>query len=287
MRASSGLGDLLAQHQVLGVAVLPAAAAVTTSLALLARAGRSPGMSPARLENITFDSFAAVAALGQTLLVSDLHQDGGVLELYCHPDDAPGDAPGNDPDARASQRVFCAEVRAPAGQRPLPGALQSLAQDLTTPLDPAAFYDACLAGGGNYGPDFRLIAALRQGPGAALAELRRPDAALRDKPFGPGRDIPVLDACFQVAFAALGEGVVPMVPLSIGALDCWQDLTRESALWCHVLRRAQTDTGATFDLTVMQSSGAVVLRATGLEMRRRAAANSDKLGGKRALKAGR
>ncbi|MGO1117059.1 type I polyketide synthase [Rhodovibrionaceae bacterium A322] len=260
LSADENLTALLAQHQVLGKAVLPAAAAITSSLALLSDL-ELPATEPSDLilQNLSFDSFAPLARLEDTVLVSQQQNSGVALQLLLA---------GGDKDSQDSDVLFSATAGPADGSAPAKGSPETMAQSLTDSIDPASFYETCQKGGGSYGPAFQLLEEIRQGDGEALARLGRGNREKSDEAFGADAAIAVLDACLQTSFAAVAEGVVPMVPLSIGRVQCWGELSHHSTLYCHVLRQQEQDDRVRLDLSVMTPAGDLLLKADGLVMRR-------------------
>jgi acyl transferase domain-containing protein/SAM-dependent methyltransferase/acyl carrier protein/NADP-dependent 3-hydroxy acid dehydrogenase YdfG len=127
-----------------------------------------------------------------------------------------------------------------------------------------AFYAACSARGLNYGPAFRAIRALELGDCRAAAELE----------FAQGIDAAtsgvvhpaLLDACLQVAAAAGGPTLRPLLPIAIERLELPAAFPHR--LYCRAAARtAQGDGSLVADLGLYDRGGRCFGRVMGLVCR--------------------
>ncbi|MEV4135113.1 SDR family NAD(P)-dependent oxidoreductase [Dactylosporangium sp. NPDC049742] len=186
----------LRDHQVRGIAVLPAAAVLD---AALVAARRVLGDDAVTLHDVEFVRMAAVAEHAATetlqLVLTPEAGTGGSFELF----DRDGDAGGTAWSPLAKGAYGAAPEGTPTGDLDAARARCTGAQDV------AAHYAGLSAAGLEYDGAFRGIDELWHAPGEAVARLRVPAGpAAGDDPYAVHPA--VLDSCLQVLAAAAGIG---------------------------------------------------------------------------------
>ncbi|MBI2374776.1 MAG: SDR family NAD(P)-dependent oxidoreductase [Deltaproteobacteria bacterium] len=137
---------------------------------------------------------------------------------------------------------------------------------LGPPQPVESFYEALTARGLDFGPSFRGLISIRSGT-EALGEAELPlgvELRTDEHPVHPV----LLDACFQILGSALGlEPGVLYLPVGIERFEARACSTRR--LWAHA-RRLGASEGELLrgELTIFESSGRVVARAFGIELKR-------------------
>ena len=161
-----------------------------------------------------------------------------------------------------------ARVRRGSGTVPEVAAHDSGANEVV--LDALAFY-ARLAGlGAAFGPRFRGILSVRGGRGRAVAEVLLPEERTEgEKPFASP---PLLDACLQVAAAALldqqADAGVLLLPVALERAWCAEARGRR----LHVVAVARSldrvaQEGVVFDLRATDETGSCVMALDGFHLR--------------------
>lgn len=160
--------------------------------------------------------------------------------------------------------------------------LETIRSRCIAATDLEQYYATMKEYGGDFGPRFRAIAAVRVGQHEALGELRLPvseGATAASYRIHPA----LLDACFQLAPAAIGVGGElgsnrdAYVPIGIAALRVYQHGLSE--VFCHFSVPGNTVRGqsvVTCTLTLFDADGGIVAEVEQLSIRRvsRAALNT-------------
>ncbi|MEM9553544.1 MAG: beta-ketoacyl synthase N-terminal-like domain-containing protein [Acidobacteriota bacterium] len=241
----------LADHQVFGEEVAPAAFHLAFVLAAASRLEGSPGV----LERVFFPQALR--------LRSDLHCD-----LTCSPT-----APGTWSFRFSSLKVDESWLHHAAGTLatapPRSGASSQLAllqRRYRTRLDTERFYGRLQEAGIELGSTFRRIAELSLGRDEALARLTPFAAAEPEMPFHPA----LLDACFQTLAAALLEAsptARAVLPYSLGRFEL--HAPARGQLWCHADLHGPPVPGDDVlgDLQIFDDEGRRVARIEALRLR--------------------
>jgi amino acid adenylation domain-containing protein len=220
----------LAQHLVEGQPILPASAYVEMALAAF------PGQAIEALDITTPLRLPENAPTHLHTIATD-----GTFRILSHRPEDPAAAPV----IHASGRL------APRAAPPAPPIATA-----DTPLDADALYAALAERGIQHGPAFRLLGAIRRGPGIATATLAAGPADARFL-LHPA----LLDAAFQlVAAAVAAEAGATLVPGGIGHVA----LHRRPGASPRVVVTAQAEgDGITADLLLIDDQG-VALEVRGL-----------------------
>ena len=135
-------------------------------------------------------------------------------------------------------------------------------QKRLTPANSAEHYQRCQAKGIEYGSSFRGIQKLWRGDGEALGQIQLPggaaDPAYRLHPA-------LLDACFQVIFAALPPSNAAIVPVGWERLRLYR---RPAQIWSYVQIRHHSSSVVTADLSLVDRAGHVIAHIEGLSAKR-------------------
>jgi acyl transferase domain-containing protein/NADPH:quinone reductase-like Zn-dependent oxidoreductase/acyl carrier protein/NADP-dependent 3-hydroxy acid dehydrogenase YdfG len=260
----------LADHQICGRVILPAAAYVEMALA---GAHHLFGEGPHSVESLLLQEALQLDFSTPTSVQVIFHsKDGGsvAFEIFS--------APGDDQDADA---VWTRHVvgRVAKGAKLETAELETL--DLQAVLDrctelvnPETLYQSLNEQGCEFGPAFRNIGVLRRGRAETLAEITLPES-LRSE-VTPHRFHPAsLDACFQAAAQTLpyeanttAKGEV-LLPVNIERIQLFRDVP--PALWSHARLRGTTDPEAsafTVDVKVYDRKGRAFGEIAGLQLKR-------------------
>ncbi len=251
----------LAQHQVLGGPVLPAAAMLEWALAA-ARAAAGPQQGPRQaagpqhnawtLEQITFNEPLRLPPDGQVAVQAVVGRD---QRVRCF-----GRSAGQ-PDQPWTEHVTVVSARpaeAPAGAAVPPGPRSGM-----TELAIDGIYGRLAAAGLDYGPDFRALSGLwRDGDEAcALVEV----AAAVDEDGYLAQPV-VLDASFHVAAAFLSEEDGLWLPAGVDQISVYDRLPRR--VWCHARWRGiQASGDHVMDLELRSDHGGLLAGLLGLRLR--------------------
>ena len=253
----------LAAHRVEDAVLVPAAAFIEIALAA-ARATRPAGaeQAPLTVEQLAFREALALRP-GETVVTqAALRPAPGGQRFVFGRVQTGGPAPGFRPHVRARLPADPAPAAPAASLASLHARFRAAAAD-----DPAALYARLAAQGLNYGPAFQGITALRRSPGEALAQVRLPAAA--GDPDGFVLHPALLDACFQVAWAAAEPGAHlppgPALPVAAAAVRVFRAAPR--ALWCHATVRPHADgrPGVSATICLYDESGETIGQLSELE----------------------
>ena len=258
----SGSESVLADHQVNGQPVLPAAAYLEMVRAALADAlpGGFDGLCAQLRDVVWMRPLGAAAARNVSVALYD-EDDGddarigfevesvdedGSATVHCHGHCFAGSLPDAQPLdlARLRERM--------SGER----------------LDPSVLYPRFAALGLEYGPAYRGIVALHQGDGEALVELRVPtvNEALQGCVLHPGVVDGALQGTIALAMAGLGRSVLPF---ALEALDVVAPCTPEMAAWVRYADGAAPHGGALvkLDIDLCDRDGTLCARLRGFSAR--------------------
>ncbi len=246
----------IADHAVAGVVVWPGAGYLEMALAAGAEA---LGGAPVTVTDVAFVEALVLRETAARVQISTLEERPGHLRFQIA-----SQPPGN---GQAAWTVHARGTLRRAESDEAPGRLDlgALRARLSR-VAGAEVYTALAAMGLDYGPAFQGILELWQGDGEALGRVRLPEAA------GPATAYRIhpalLDACFQVMAARLGEGGEgPWVPVELGSLRLSSRPAGE--LWCHArLAEDGPEHRRSIELRVTGGDGATVLEVSGLVARR-------------------
>jgi len=246
----------LADHQVEGTAVVPAAYWLTAALEAASAQARGAAVA---LREVSFAQPCALDGDRSPELQLSLRSEAGRRTRFA----VTGSPAAGQPRSHAEGLVveLPAEAAAPAPQN-----ADLIARRCASEFSADDLYQRLDRAGLNYGPAFRGLAGGYLGEGEALARVRLP-AAL---PGGYGPLHPaLLDSCLHTIAAAASESVTEAaVPLPIGAAE-----VRSAAAppltegWCHARVRPAGDRDLIADVVVFDDSGAVAWSADGFLVR--------------------
>jgi acyl transferase domain-containing protein/D-arabinose 1-dehydrogenase-like Zn-dependent alcohol dehydrogenase/acyl carrier protein len=240
------LDDLpwLADHQVSGEPVLPAAALLEMV------AATAPADAPLILENIQFRALLRLDELKLTLV----ERDEAGFAIHASP-------VANDDWSRVMDGQI-GSATLPAAVLP---SLKALRQRCPQAMDLVAFYDAFTAQGLGYGPAFRSLVELYQGVGEALARLRLPadldEAGMRLHPS-------LLDGAFQ-SLGAAAEATPDGAHYLPAGLErfTWTGAPGQRELWAWSRLTRRADGTLSGDVQLFDPNGLLVAHADGLLLR--------------------
>lgn len=254
-----------ADHRVEGASVLPAAAYVemVSSAAALLHYGH--------LTDMSFDHMLVLDGAQKVQLICTTSANGpSTFEVFGHPRDAQTDwqrlahgVMGGAPIV-GPERVALEEVRLTC---PHTASVETLYAD---------FHGHGL----EYGPMFQPIAELWVGDERALARLKLPDSAPREREQASAI---LIDGCFQVLGATRvsdAQDGGPFLPVSIAQMQVGPLPLDAASLWAYAcLRPAESDEQTLAgDIVVLDDDGAVLVRFVGFTARQVArAAGQDAL----------
>jgi myxalamid-type polyketide synthase MxaE and MxaD len=269
----------LADHQVRGVTVLPAAAYLEM---VLAAAAEAFGSGPHTLRQVSFKEVLILPedAGRMVQLVISRATTTATFEVYSAVPD--GSASGQSRQAGAADEAAPWTLHASGtislGDRPSAAELAhepiaGLLEGFTETLSAEQHDQEMRRRGLEYGPAFRGVAEIRRRPGEAVARLRLPEEAGT----GPYKIHPaLLDAAFQVLIVALGAsggaadpGDPTYLPVGLEEVRIHAPPTSES--WAHVRldpERADLPSARRGDVRLLDADGRVLVEAMGLRLER-------------------
>jgi acyl transferase domain-containing protein/acyl carrier protein len=250
----------LREHRVQGHVVVPATAYLDT---LLAAARQQFGPGPVAVEDITVQEALLLADDGaaRTLqVVCGAAGEGGAVAvtLSSLAEDAP--------DAEPWVTHVSGTLRAGPAARPA-GTLSALKAACAQPVDIAGFYEGFARRGLDFGPGFRSIQSLWQGPSQAVGEVAL-SGALAPQADAYGMHPVLLDGCLQVLAAALPtegeEGLY--LPIGIGRFVLHG--APGARCWSHVNVLASSPESSRATVTVWQADGTLVAELADVQLKR-------------------
>ncbi|MEZ4736216.1 MAG: type I polyketide synthase [Caldilineaceae bacterium] len=253
----------LADHQVFGEVVAPAAAYL--SLALSGADLLWPGTACA-VQDVTIPQALVLVAdearTVQMVTEAHAHQTDAAFQIFSFAEDADEEEP-----------LFHVMGRIKRVPTPAPSlALHELQARCTTAVALDTFYDTIVDKAIALGPTFRWATGIwHSGTGEALAQMHMPNAleSVQGYSLFPG----LLDGCFQLVGAAMLDsnpggktGVQETrLPFAVESLTLYAPLHQEE-LWCHVQRRTAGD-DSEWHLALCSATGQVVAAITGFQLR--------------------
>lgn len=243
------LQPYLRDHQLQGAVVFPAAGHVELALAA---AREVLGDGPCQVEELDIRK-ALMLSEGQATTVQVVSASEEHAFTVC---------------ARQTDQSWVPVATFQVGRPASPGVpkpptdLAALRERLTGVVTPESHYRATADCGLNYGPAFQGVRELRTGGSEALGEIRLPVEP------GDSRVHPaLLDACFQVVFAAVtppdGQPVA-YLPVRIERLRFHG--TCPPVVYCHTRVRSQTAHFLLVDAAVMDRDGCVIAEVEGFHL---------------------
>ncbi|MGX4733344.1 SDR family NAD(P)-dependent oxidoreductase [Kitasatospora griseola] len=253
----------LADHQVGGTAVLPAALLLD---AALAAAREALGEQRVTLENVALTAMnvlpdEAADATWQLVLQPGAGNTGSFRQLSGPTGGAAADGGWTE---AATGRYRVADEAAPA-----PVDLAELRARCADPVEAEGLYRAMERAGIGYGPAFQGVRTLRRGTGEALAELR--DAVeLTGESAAHLVHPAVLDSCLQALAAALDgalDGTATHLPVGVGSFTL--HTARAVPAWAHAVRgTAEPDGFAGCRVELLAADGTVLGTLDGITLQR-------------------
>ncbi|PRY01759.1 type I polyketide synthase [Allonocardiopsis opalescens] len=249
-RLSPDAQPWLADHQVLGTALVPGTALVELAI----RAGDEVGCGA--LAELTLEAPLVLAAPTVIQVVAEAPDEAGRRGVAVH--SRPEDAPDGTGWVRHAAGTLL-PAAAPAG--PPDTGLSEWPPEGAEPVELAGFYEGLADAGFGYGPAFRgLRAAWRRG-GEVYAEAALPDAADADS-FGIHPAL--LDAALHAAFVRQDEGAPPEAP---SVPFAWSDVALHATGAAAVRVRVAPAADGGMAVTLADGSGAPVVTVGSLAVR--------------------
>ncbi|MEU5796214.1 amino acid adenylation domain-containing protein [Streptomyces sp. NPDC047813] len=158
-----------------------------------------------------------------------------------------------------------------SGSRPASVALADVRARCTRVQAGSACYDGFVRLGFVYGPAFRVIEEIAEGPGEALATLRLPEPQRADAgayAFHPS----LLDAALQTAgrlVPGAGDpaGPAPYLPFSLGSVRLYAPLPERGYAYVTPARRPAPAGSLAFDVALLDEDGQVAARLESFTLR--------------------
>lgn len=266
-RLALASSPLLAGHRVAGVAILPAAACLEMALA---GAEKTLGPGPHTLDDVSFVAPLALAEREPRAVQTILTPEGAAAGFQVFAREVAQGA------GEPSWRLHAAgRVRRSAGE-PFRFSLDEARARCPRELPTGAFYRRWHDRGLEYGSAFQGIERLWHGVGEALGRVRLPPPEQGEAP-AYGWHPALLDACLQVALAALGgDGERHAAPLFLptGLASLRLLGTAGEGLWSHAAVTSPSGSQerepgfATVDLHLFDELGRAVAEIRELTLRR-------------------
>jgi acyl transferase domain-containing protein/acyl carrier protein len=250
----------LKDHSVQGVVVLPAAAYMEMAIA----AGRSLfAEGELVLERVDFKKALTLTGEARIVQLVIASQTSGkaTFEFFSRES-----AEGQDSwTLHATGTIRVAEVEAPPMAQPI----EEIKPRCNYIFSQSHHYESLAKRGLQYGPCFQGVKRLWKDDGMALAEINLPQAAAR-KASRYHIHPALLDSCFQALAATLPmDQTDSYLPVGLESLRIYQ--RPGCGVWAYARLRegaAQSAEVLKGDLSVLDQDGQVLLRATGLSMKR-------------------
>ena len=241
-RLSPHCPAFLKDHRLYQQTVLPGTAFIEMALA----AGATVFNTPVALEDFVIQQPLILPTAGKTVqLILTQESKSASIQIYSLSEE------GESWTLHSAGKIV---------ECPLTSARIDLAQlqKRLTPADCAEHYQHCQAKGIDYGSSFRGIQKLWRGDGEALGQIQLPDM---------GDDLvyelhpALLDACFQVVFAALPPLNTAIVPVGLERLRLYR---RPAQIWSYVQIRRNSSSVVTADLSLIDGEGCIIAQVEGL-----------------------
>ncbi len=261
----------LKDHQLYGMAVLPATAYIEMALAAITAAGSPDQSGSQKLEEVVIHKAMSIpqdeTRIVQLILTTESAKSGSFQIFGLNEDQAGRSASWS---LHASGRFHV-----PHASGMLEGeALTQVQSRCRREADTDAFYRQLSESGFNHWVSFRGIEKLWRREGEAVAQIQLPEGmASRGAKYWAHPAL--LDACLQTIAAALPDprdqalGTGIYLPAEIESIQLYK--LAETRVWSHALlrQREKTDPNAlTGDVRIFDPSGQVVAEVTGLRYKR-------------------
>lgn len=140
--------------------------------------------------------------------------------------------------------------------------VNAIADTLENTMTKEAIYEKLSNAELEYGPTFRGIDAIRYNKKELVATIKACDSIRENKEehfIHPG----LLDSCFQTLVAFEGKDNVPVVPVSIGKIQCYSSPGTDFV--CYTRLRAITFNAIIADITICDADGKVAMTIEGIK----------------------
>jgi acyl transferase domain-containing protein len=260
-RFSAARLPLLAQHQVYGRVVVPAAGHLSL---ILSAASQALGAGPCTVEDLAFAQALVLPSEGWRTVQIALapQEETGETPLEIHSLAASGEQWV----CHATGRLRAGVGVSAAAAEPLSAVQGRCGEELPG----SALYQRMRENDIDLGPGFAWIEQVWRGDGEALGRLRvaLPQDELETYSIHPG----LLDSCFQLLALAfpserLAEGA--HVPVGVASFRWYRP--GAAAVWCQARARAEESAGAATlagDVRLLDAAGELVAEVAGLYVRR-------------------
>jgi NAD(P)-dependent dehydrogenase (short-subunit alcohol dehydrogenase family)/ubiquinone/menaquinone biosynthesis C-methylase UbiE/acyl carrier protein len=237
---STAILPYLADHVVMGRAILPLTACLETAMAV----ARITGSSEIAVEDATVERALEVPA--ETSILLQTIANGDEWQMFTLEDD--------------SWRRYAAGKFTRARPKIEPQSFSLLLAQNADELSIDEHYSGLRKRGLELGPTFQVLKRLWRGPEGALGNLHL-DASMDGYIFHPA----LLDGCLQVISGALNEKQ-DYLPVSIERLEVRGPISRE--VWSHVKVHLQTSDSVKADIQIFDQNKKTVAAIQGLHLRR-------------------
>nr|APZ78832.1 polyketide synthase [Stigmatella aurantiaca Sg a15] len=246
----------LQDHRVRGSLVVPGATYVELALGLRRELGLS---EPHMLEDVRFENALVVAGNDEPIVRTTYDEATQTVAIY-----------SRSRDTRTNwTRHATARLRRNLLVPPQEHVqLASLAVQKAPQLDAEALYRMLSGRGLDYGPSLRGIRWLRRGETELLAEIVLPASEVTRITADESVVLdPVwLDPCFQAMVAWLPEDDQRLyLPMGCRSIRCFKRPDPREPLFCHAQIRKRVANALESDLTLIDSSGQVMAKLSGVE----------------------
>jgi myxalamid-type polyketide synthase MxaB len=249
----------LADHAVAGQCILPAAAYLEMALC----AGQEATGSPVSIQSATLLQACVLDTPRILQCVLEPQNATHAFSIYSR---AQADATGDwtlHATGEVQSTAACPAVNAPVS-------LHELRQHCARELSAAEFYENFSANNVQFGPMFRGITRLWNGPGEALVEFSIPQSIQAEQPQYQVHPV-VLDACLQSAVALLAavDCTTIYLPAALESLEISGDPSRLAVAHAQVRSDTEVRPGESFtsDIRGFDKDGNAILAIKGFVMR--------------------
>jgi polyketide synthase 12/polyene macrolide polyketide synthase/epothilone polyketide synthase D len=258
-KVSVATQPFLADHQVFGAVLFPAAGYVEIATAA---AAEMFGGGPHVIENLVIADPLVLPRDGETTLQAVLTPEGTSISFQLFSVE-----PGDDAVERWRSHTTAVVRRSPDQTAASVDSLEAVRTRCQTKGSVEDLYENLRAQGLEYGPAFAGLTELWSGDNEALASVRLPEAAGDAAPFHlhPA----MLDACLHVVGALLPESSgsdTTYLPVTIDQFRLLR--TPGARVWSHAAIRGDVGETIVIDLTLFDDSGVVVAIVGGLHIKR-------------------